>query len=234
MTSPFNPLQLQRGLAALGLSPSPQQCANLIRYCELLEHTNRSLNLTRVPPENYVTLHLLDALSIVRVVDPGSLTSMIDAGTGAGVPGVPLSILYPQLSVLMIDATRKKLTFIESVLAELKLTNGKVLHSRLEPLASDPRLRERSPLVVARALAPLKELAGWLLPLTALGGSVVAYKGPGAKEEIESAASAIAEFGGAIATVDEFRLPESDVSRTLIVIKKTAPSKAPGQKPGRK
>lgn len=216
--SPFDREVLLRGAAALGVTLTPEQVEKLVRYSELVAAANEHINLTRIPIKDFVTLHLLDSLSVARVINPGEYPQILDAGTGAGFPGVVLAITYPHLKVILVDATRKKLTFIEGALRELGVTNATTLHSRLEDLGTHPTYRGKVPLITARALASLSELASLLVPLLAPGGKAVAYKGPGANEEIGAAAAALKKLSAAVLRCDEFILPETALGRVLVVM----------------
>lgn len=217
-SSHFDRQALVSGAQTLGVNLSDAQASQLIRYCELVAAANEHINLTRIPPTDYVTHHLLDSLAIARVVNPADGTQLLDAGTGAGFPGVVLAIAYPSLSVLMVDSTRKKLTFIESALQELGINNAYTLHARLEDLGKSNEYRKQFPLITARALASLSELAPLLLPLVAPGGKIIAYKGPGAKDEIAAAESSLRSHHGRVQQCDEFILPGTSAARALVVI----------------
>src|SRR5438128_1978305 len=121
--------RLREGAADLGIDLSPDQLERFASYAGLLEEWNQRLNLTRIPPEQTVPLHFLDSLAINRAVDLSAVRSVIDIGAGAGFPGVPLKIAFPHLHVTLLDSTRKKLTFLHSVIEELGLTDARTLHA---------------------------------------------------------------------------------------------------------
>jgi 16S rRNA (guanine527-N7)-methyltransferase len=226
MTYTLDTQPLIDGAKYFNVRINEEQINALVRYCQLVLGMNEKMNLTRVPADEFMTLHLVDSLSIARVVDLGCYNRLLDAGTGAGFPGVPLAILFPHLQVTLVDATRKKLAFIESACAEIGVKNIQVVHSRLEDLCKTPSFRGACELVTARALANLSALASLILPLLTKGGTLVAYKGPSAQEELTAASDVVTKFGGKVSQIEEFSLPNSGTTRTLIVIEKGAAKKS--------
>ena len=149
-----------------------------------------------------------------------SVDSLIDVGTGAGFPGIPLKILFPNLNVTLLDSLNKRLLFLEDVIDELELDNIKTVHSRAEEAGRMKNLRENYDLCVSRAVANLSTLSEYCLPLVKVGGIFISYKAGEVEDEINSAKHAIKKLGGKIKSVEEFSLPDSDISRSFVIIEK--------------
>ena len=149
-----------------------------------------------------------------------SVDSLIDVGTGAGFPGIPLKILFPHLNVTLLDSLNKRLLFLEDVIDELDLDNIKTVHSRAEEAGRMKNLREHYDLCVSRAVANLSTLSEYCLPLVKVGGIFISYKAGEVEDEINSAKHAIKKLGGKIKSVVEFSLPDSDISRSFVIIEK--------------
>lgn len=205
----------------LGVQLNPERAAGLIRYLEILDETNRSFNLTRIPREDYVDLHLIDSLATLKGL-PDSFTPkrILDIGTGAGFPGVPLAAALPDSKVTLLDSTLKKVRFAAETAAACGITNCIQLHARAEALANDPNHRSRYDLVVSRAVAAFGTLVQLMLPLVAPGGLAVALKGAKVQEELAGTASAIRKLRGSEPEVIPITIPGSDVERYLIVVRR--------------
>jgi 16S rRNA (guanine527-N7)-methyltransferase len=217
--------RLIAGASQLGIELSSIQAGQFARYAELLDEWNARLNLTRVAPEDYITLHFLDSLSLVTVIDPSSPSrSLLDVGTGAGLPGVPLKIAFPALDVTLMDSTRKRLDFLDAIVSDLGLAGTRTLHARAEEAGREPAHRERYDVVVARAVSATNVLAEWLLPLAKVGGLAVAMKSAGAEAEIASAEAAVRKVGGSMERVEKVTLPGTEIVRLLAVMRKDRPS----------
>ena len=224
--------ELESGVRELGYEISPTQSASLLSYLEQLDVTNRSFNLTRIPREDYVKLHLLDSLTTLTCLPAGDKLSIIDIGTGAGFPGVPLAALLPSATVTLLDSTAKKVRFAADTAAACGITNCVGLHARAEVIAHDPKHRQRYDVVTSRAVAAFSTLIELMLPLVKVGGRVIALKGARADEELSGSEPLVRELGGAPAETRTVALPGTDIQRQLIVVEKIRAT--PGKYPGRK
>lgn len=212
--------QLHDGLKDLGFEITPEQTTALIAYLEALDVTNRSFNLTRIPRSDYVTLHLLDSLTALLALPTDKPLKIIDVGTGAGFPGVPLAALLPNSRVTLLDSTLKKVKFVEFTAHECGINNCIGVHSRAELLAAMPQHRNGYDVVVSRAVAAFPKLMEWLLPLAKVGGIVVAMKGSGYEQEVEGSEALLKRLGGTIEQVITTPLPGTDITRHLIIVRK--------------
>jgi 16S rRNA (guanine527-N7)-methyltransferase len=217
--------QLTAGAARWNLILDEATLNKFARFAELLDQGNRRLNLTRIGPEDIVTLHFLDSLALAAVMKPEAGTRLLDVGTGAGFPGMPLALVFPDMQVCLLDGTRKRLRFLDEVIADLQLSNIRTLHGRAEEIVRLPQHRARYDLVTARAVAKLPELAGWLLPLVRPGGAAIAYKSWEIEEEAKEAAPVLERLGGKVERIAEVALPDTEIVRKLIILRKRPSAK---------
>lgn len=196
------------------------KCKQLIQYYKLLIEWNEKINLTSITDyKDVVVKHFIDSLSIVNSIDMNAEYSLIDIGTGAGFPGIPLKIVFPMLDVVLVDSLDKRVKFLNIVIKELGLKNIKAVHARAEEFGHS-NYRETFDICVTRAVANLAVISEYCLPLVGVGGYFVAYKSADIKDEIFDSEIAIEELGGAIEDVDIFTLPDTDIERSLIRIYK--------------
>jgi 16S rRNA (guanine527-N7)-methyltransferase len=205
------------------LSLTPAQAAQMdVLAQELIAWNAEKMNLTAITdPAQVQTRHLLDSLSLAKVVTFTAGMKIMDVGTGAGFPGVPLAIAFPQVRVTLMEATAKKLTFIEHITQTLGLTNTKTLHARAEDAGQNPRYRAAFEVVTARAVARLPALLEYLLPLTKEGGLCIAMKGSTAAEEAQDAQAALQALGGELRDITAIELPAVEEAHYLVVVAKT-------------
>jgi 16S rRNA (guanine527-N7)-methyltransferase len=206
----------------LNLELTPAQLAAFQLYADELRAWNEKSNLTAITdPHGIQIKHFLDSLSLLKVMRPAG-QAVVDVGTGAGFPGLPLKIVCPDIRLTLIEATGKKIAFCEHIVAALKLSGVTVVKARAEELGQDPAHRERYDWVLARAVAEMPVLAEYLLPLAKRGGRVLAQKGEGAPAETHSAESAIRKLGGELEQLTPVELPGIVETRYLVVLKKCA------------
>jgi 16S rRNA (guanine527-N7)-methyltransferase len=209
----------------LKLELTPAQLAAFQTYADTLSEWSSRFNLTTIRDLQGVQVkHFLDSLSILRIIRPaqGQPLRIVDVGTGAGFPGLPLKIVLPQVQLTLLEATGKKVKFCEHMVEALKLTGVTVVKGRAEELGQDEAHREQYHWAVARAVAEMPALAEYLLPLVRLGGSALAQKGAGALEETRRAEPAIRRLGGEIAQILPVELPGIAETRYLVTLKKVA------------
>lgn len=188
-------------------------------YMELLREWNEKINLTAITDEEGILVkHFFDSCSISEFVDNNS--KIIDIGTGAGFPGLPLKIVNDTLNLTLVDSLNKRINFLNEVKNKLGLKNVETVHGRAEDVGIDNKYREKYDFAVSRAVAELRILVEYLLPLVKVGGKVIAMKGPNIDEEVENTKKAVKLLGGEIERIESFRLGNTDNERTIIIIKK--------------
>ncbi len=224
---------LQNGATQFNLSLNDAQLIAFDRYCQELIAWNQRLNLTRiVDPDEIALKHFLDSLSVAPLLPLGSGSlALIDVGSGAGFPGLPLKIALPQLRLTLLEATGKKTRFLRQLLDLLQLKDVTVLTARAEEAGRLPAHRQQYDVAVARAVAALPVLAEYTLPLVKVGGLVIAQKGQSPQAEVKAAANAVGILGGKVDEIVPVAVPGLDAARHLLVIRKVKPT--PPQYPRR-
>lgn len=220
----YNLENFKEGLTDLGISLSEEQLTQFIKYYELLIEKNRVMNLTAITDfDEVVQKHFLDSLSLVKVLEEKPVGKILDMGTGAGFPGIPIKIAFPDCSMTLVDSVNKKIGFIQEAVQVIGLHNVEAIHGRVEDLGHDVSHREQYDLVVSRAVAALPVLVEYCLPFVKLGGAFLSYKSVKVDEELSAGKKAIQVLGGRIKKDVRFQLPGTEIERAFLLIEKEKP-----------
>lgn len=210
--------ELKNKAKQIELELSERQIQQFYQYMNLLLEWNEKVNLTAITePKEVILKHFIDSLTIVKQIEKGK--KLIDVGTGAGFPGIPISIIREDLEITLLDSLNKRITFLQEVIHKLDLKNIRAIHGRVEEFAKNKKERQNYDIAISRAVASFNVLLEYLLPLTKIGGKCICMKGSNI-EEIEKARNALNILGGTIETIETLTLPESDIKRNNIIVKK--------------
>lgn len=221
---------LKSSAASVGVELNDTQIQQFIKYHEILAEWNSFMNLTGITEyEEVVQKHFVDSLVLCKAIDVNKVESLIDIGTGAGFPGIPLKIAYPHLRVTLLDSLQKRIKFLNEVVMQLNLTDVETIHGRAEDFVKPSMKRETYDVCVSRAVANLSSLSEYCLPYVKVDGYFIPYKSGKIDEELAESKKAVFILGGKIEDEVKFNLPDSDISRSLIKIKKVSvtPKKYP-------
>lgn len=212
----------------LNIDISDNQLDKFYQYMNLLLEWNEKINLTAITEYNDIILkHFIDSITISKYIDKYSY--IVDVGTGAGFPGIPLKIIRNDIKIVLVDSLNKRIKFLDEVIDELHLQNIKTVHARAEEFGRNKEYREKFNIATSRAVANLSTLSEYMIPLVKVGGKSICMKGKDIKQELEEASNAIEILGGEISNIEEFKLANNDISRNIISILKvkSTPSKYP-------
>lgn len=216
---------LKKEVEKLEIHLDDKQAAQFLKYYELLVEKNKVMNLTAITDyKEVVEKHFVDSLSITKVIDIDYLhsegKSVIDIGTGAGFPGIPLKIVFPELKVTLLDSLNKRIKFLNEVIEKLELKDIETIHGRAEDYARQCKYREQYDISISRAVANLSTLSEYSLPFVKKGGYFISYKADNIEKEMEYSKNAVTLLGGTINKVIKFNLPDTNIKRSIIIIRK--------------
>lgn len=217
----YNLEKFKNGLQQLHIALSEKQMEQFLQYYELLVEKNKVMNLTAITEfDEVVEKHFLDSISLTKQLDLHQPLKVLDLGTGAGFPGIPLKIVFPELEITLMDSLNKRVLFLQDVISSLQLENIEAVHGRAEEAARNKKYRESFDLCVSRAVANISTLSEYCLPFVKIGGSFISYKSSTIEDELEDGKKGIAILGGKVKDVYKFTLPESELQRSFVIIEK--------------
>lgn len=210
---------MKDNLKELNIELSELQLEQFYNYMNILIEWNKFMNLTGITkPEEVITKHFIDSLTVLDKIDKSA--SVIDVGTGAGFPGIPIKIVFPETKVVLLDSLNKRIKFLNEVIEKLELKNIETIHGRAEEYGRNKNHREKYDIAIARAVAPLNILLEYLMPFAKVNGKCLCMKGSNSEEEITNSKNAIKVLGGELIKTEDFYIPNTDISRRIVQIKK--------------
>jgi 16S rRNA (guanine527-N7)-methyltransferase len=219
---------LKEEINKIGIQLDDEQMNQFLKYYDLLTEWNRFMNLTAITDyKEVIQKHFVDSLSIIKAIDIEYLQEdkhLIDIGTGAGFPGIPIKIVFPKLKITLLDSLNKRIKFLNEVIGGLKLKDIEAIHGRAEDYARHKKYREQYDVCVSRAVANLSTLSEYSLPFVKTGGYFTSYKAENIDEEIKNSKNAVTLLGGNIDKIVRFNLPDTDIKRAFIIIRKEKPT----------
>lgn len=215
-------------LKEINVNIDVRQVERFYRYMQLLLEWNQKINLTTLTEEDDIVLkHFVDSLTVLKYIENNK--TIVDVGTGAGFPGIPIALMNKNNKITLVDSLNKRINFLNEVKREIDIENIETVHSRAEDFGQNKEYREKFDISISRAVANLSTLVEYLIPLVKVGGRIICMKGSDVEEEINNAKFAIKELGGEIKEVNEFCLPKTDMKRNIIIVEKikNTPSRYP-------
>jgi len=210
---------MKENLKELNIELSDLQLEKFYKYMNILVEWNKFMNLTGITePEEVITKHFIDSLTVLDKVNKNA--SIIDVGTGAGFPGIPIKIAFPETKVVLLDSLNKRIKFLNEVIEKLELNNIETIHGRAEEYGRNKNHREKYDIAIARAVAPLNILLEYLIPFAKVNGKCLCMKGSSSEEEIINSKNAIKILGGEIVKTEDFYIPNTDIKRRIVQVNK--------------
>ena len=213
--------RIQESFRKIEIELSDEQACNLLTYYEMLVEWNKVMNLTGITEfEDVLLKHFIDSVAICRITDMSKVKTVMDVGTGAGFPGMPLKIVFPHLEITLLDSLNKRIQFLNAVIEKLNLDNIHCIHGRAEDFGRDTKYREQYDLCVSRAVANLSSLSEYCVPFVKVGGRFISYKAGEVEEEVIQATKAVKTLHCETAVIEKLVLPDSDLFRSFVIVKK--------------